>query len=149
MSADHTKPVGHYQENLIVCCELQKMRNLVAADLNGKSDPYCVIKFGEHTWKSMIKKKTLDPEWDVLDPVSPIFSFKVPSGRNLKLEFTVFDHDMIGKDDFLGGLILDLSLWPINTSQDRWWKLENIKSGEIKVKVSVETPAYIRSLIGK
>ena len=37
---------------------------LRAADLNGKSDPYVVIKVGGFEFKSQTIKKTLNPEWN-------------------------------------------------------------------------------------
>jgi Ca2+-dependent lipid-binding protein len=38
---------------------------LAAADLNGLSDPYCVVKFGARVVaKSRVIRETLDPVWD-------------------------------------------------------------------------------------
>ena len=38
--------------------------NLPAADLNGKSDPYCIIKCGSWKEKTNAVQNTLDPEWN-------------------------------------------------------------------------------------
>ena len=36
---------------------------LLAADINGKSDPYVIVRTGEHKRKTRIIRKTLAPEW--------------------------------------------------------------------------------------
>ncbi len=39
-------------------------KDLIAADSNGKSDPYVHLKIGKTKHTSKIIKKTLNPEWD-------------------------------------------------------------------------------------
>jgi len=39
-------------------------RDLVAADRNGKSDPYVKCKVGKHKGKTSVIKKNLNPEWN-------------------------------------------------------------------------------------
>ncbi|KAH0795097.1 Fer-1-like 4 [Histomonas meleagridis] len=82
--------------------------NLPPADPNGKSDPYCVLtayaadgpyKLG----KTKIKKKTLNPVWD--EKREKPFYLYTPLIK--KLEILVYDHDLIGKDDYLGKVEID------------------------------------------
>ncbi len=51
-----------------------KARNLIKADLMGKSDPYAVLKFGKQKEKTNTIKNTLEPQWDFTT------DFKVPDG---------------------------------------------------------------------
>ena len=44
---------------------VQSAAGLKAADLNGKSDPYVVVKFGrEKEQKTSVRERTLNPRWD-------------------------------------------------------------------------------------
>ena len=54
--------------------ELVKARNLVKADIMGKSDPYAVLKFGKQKERTNTIKNTLEPQWDFST------DFKVPDG---------------------------------------------------------------------
>lgn len=50
---------------LIISTLPDRGRDLVAKDLNGYSDPYCVVKVnGEVKYRTRVKKKTLNPEWE-------------------------------------------------------------------------------------
>ena len=52
----------------------------------------------------------------------------------------VWDHDYTSRHDFMGYLILDPSLYKINTTYDNWYKLspENGEyvSGDIRIIIS-------------
>jgi len=45
-------------------------RNLTAADLDGKSDPYILFSFGSKKVKSKILKKTLNPGLYIFSHIS-------------------------------------------------------------------------------
>jgi len=81
---------------------LEKGVNLIAADSNGKSDPYVIIKIehGPHA-RSKIISKTLNPVWN------EEFKFHLKTGDET-IEFEVFDKDNFKKDDFLGKATLSL-----------------------------------------
>jgi len=80
-------------------------RDLRAADFSltgGKSDPYCVVNFKdkqEDGFQTAPIKKTLNPVWNTEFEFSDYESCDV-------LEFTVLDHDLIGKPDLLGKAFL-------------------------------------------
>ncbi|XP_071717547.1 protein C2-DOMAIN ABA-RELATED 4-like [Rutidosis leptorrhynchoides] len=65
------------------------------------SDPYLVIKMGDQKQKTRIVNKTVNPVWDeelslsVVDP-------------NLPIKVTVYDHDMLSKDDPMGDAEFDI-----------------------------------------
>ncbi len=67
--------------------DLIKAKNLVKADLMGKSDPYAVLKFGKQKEKTNTIKNTLEPQWDFST------DFKVPDGNSDTLLVEVFDSD--------------------------------------------------------
>ena len=105
--------------------ELLSGSGLLAADKNGLSDPYVVLRLGGKRKRSKTLKRTLEPECGRSDP-SPSSSpspSPSPSPRTLEpewnemLEFkgvhvreatsltvSVYDADLIGRDDFLGEL---------------------------------------------
>ena len=70
-------------------------RDLVPMDYTGKSDPYCVLKFGNETHKTHYIKQELNPVWN------EIFTFDVETGRE-ELKIEVYDKDDFGADDFEG-----------------------------------------------
>ncbi len=102
---------------------LIKAKNLIKADLTGKSDPYAVLKFGKQSDKTNVIKNTLEPQWD-FDT-----SFKVPDGDADKLLVEVFDSDKLGKDKSLGKVEVDVL--DLAGSDGQWFPLQGVKSGEI------------------
>jgi len=80
--------------------------DVLAADLNGKSDPYCVVlattSFGSKLkYKSRSIKATLNPVWNF----DTSLSYVDPS---TKVKIEVYDKDAVGKDDYLGEVEVDL-----------------------------------------
>ncbi len=68
-------------------------------DFNGKSDPFCVLRFGEkgrnmQQQQTNYIKQELNPVWN------EVFTFDVVTGNEI-LEVLVYDKDM-GTDDFEG-----------------------------------------------
>ncbi|KAH3760585.1 Ricin-type beta-trefoil lectin domain protein [Pelomyxa schiedti] len=88
-----TPPVLKHKWNLcITCC-----RNLLAADLNGTSDPYVIIQDKKKKQRTSIKDNTLNPNF--------IETFKV---RGTTAKLIVMDHDTASRDDFLGMVEVNL-----------------------------------------
>ena len=104
----------------ILSVDLIKARNLIKADIMGKSDPYAVLKFGKQKDKTTTIKNTLEPQWD------HHAEFKLPDGHSDKLLVEVFDADKLGKDKSLGKVEVDLS--EITSSEGRWYPLEGNKN---------------------
>ena len=82
--------------------------DLLSADDNGFSDPYCDLNVlcpsresCKHMWRSSTKFETLNPKWDETQRM-PL----VTDGALLHL--ACFDWDRQGTDDFLGEQLLDL-----------------------------------------
>ncbi|KAK2913423.1 hypothetical protein Q8A67_001822 [Cirrhinus molitorella] len=89
------RDVGFLQVKVI------KATDLLAADLNGKSDPFCVLELGNNRLHTHTIYKTLNPEWN------KVFTFPVKDIHEV-LEVTVFDEDGDKAPDFLGKVALPL-----------------------------------------
>eukprot|EP01111_Echinosteliopsis_oligospora_P014880 TRINITY_DN571_c0_g1_i1.p1 TRINITY_DN571_c0_g1~~TRINITY_DN571_c0_g1_i1.p1 ORF type:complete len:314 (-),score=98.61 TRINITY_DN571_c0_g1_i1:55-996(-) len=114
-------------------------RNLPAADANGFSDPYVIIKDvqglhmkGSKT-KTSIKKKTLNPVWN--EAYEFTYNYKLT-----KLSFKVMDHDVIGSDDFLGSVKIPIETL-YNNVIDHWFPLtkKGKTSGDLHLKIHAIT----------
>ena len=78
-------------------------RGIVAADSNGKSDPYCEIEFAGTIMQTMHREDETNPQFDEI----------VDFGRNKRSSsfFTlrVYDRDDFGEPDLLGTTIINFS----------------------------------------
>lgn len=89
---------------LLVRVYVVKATNLAPTDLNGKSDPYIVVKIGEQVQDS--KERYIPKQ---LNPVfGEVFEMTVAFPMETELTISIFDHDMVGKDDLIGETKLDL-----------------------------------------
>lgn len=94
--------------NRTIHVTIESAKDLRAADLNGKSDPYVVYDWAERartkrTAKTHVVDKNLNPVWQHHGSLY----YSSPSSTNI-IEFDVWDKDMIGKDDFLGHASIDI-----------------------------------------
>lgn len=91
---------------------------LAAADLGGKSDPFCVLELGNARLQTQTEYKTLSPNWQ------KIFTFNVKD-INQALEVTVYDEDRDHKVEFLGKIIIPLL--NIKNGEKKWYPLKDKK----------------------
>ena len=108
-----------------VSVQLVKAKDLVKADVFGKSDPYAVLKFGSQKDKTPVAKNTQNPEWNHES------NFQIPDGPDQTLNVEVFDSDKIGKDKSLGKVDLDVNDLLANGDGEAWYPLHGVKSGQI------------------
>ncbi|MES1910298.1 MAG: hypothetical protein MHM6MM_002918, partial [Cercozoa sp. M6MM] len=81
--------------------EVMNGAQLPAADRNGLSDPFLVLKLGDEKRKTTVKKNTLNPTWN------ENFMFEnVDIDSTLKVK--VYDHDRVGGNDKLGAFEVPL-----------------------------------------
>ncbi|KAI4830775.1 hypothetical protein KUCAC02_002388 [Chaenocephalus aceratus] len=94
-SLKNLRDVGFLQIKVI------KAADLMAADLNGKSDPFCVLELGNDRLQSHTIYKSLYPEWN------KVFTFPVKDIHEV-LVVTIFDEDGDKAPDFLGKVAIPL-----------------------------------------
>jgi hypothetical protein len=99
---------------------------LVPADRGGTSDPYVKIELLQGkpghqtraTAKTSVVNKTLDPEWYE----EHVFDVDADKAANcLLLRVAVWDHDLVGSDDYLGEVDVDLQR-TFGTLPGHWMK---------------------------
>ncbi|XP_034426718.1 multiple C2 and transmembrane domain-containing protein 2 isoform X1 [Hippoglossus hippoglossus] len=96
-SLQNLRDVGFLQVKVI------KAADLLAADLNGKSDPFCVLELGNDRLQTHTIYKNLHPEWN------QVFTFPVKDIHDV-LVVTIFDEDGDKAPDFLGKVAIPLLL---------------------------------------
>ncbi|XP_066589829.1 multiple C2 and transmembrane domain-containing protein isoform X2 [Prorops nasuta] len=111
-SLQRPRDVGH----LIV--KVYRGQGLAAADLGGKSDPFCVLELVNARLQTQTEYKTLAPNWQ------KIFTFNVKD-INSVLEVTVYDEDRDHKVEFLGKVAIPLLR--IRNGEKRWYALKDKK----------------------
>ncbi|XP_065512292.1 multiple C2 and transmembrane domain-containing protein 1 isoform X1 [Caloenas nicobarica] len=96
MSMFHNmKDVGFLQVKVI------RAEALMAADVTGKSDPFCVVELNNDRLLTHTVYKNLNPEWN------KIFTFNIKDIHSV-LEVTVYDEDRDRSADFLGKVAIPL-----------------------------------------
>jgi Ca2+-dependent lipid-binding protein len=104
---------------------VHEAKKLIAADRGGTSDPYCQVKVEKQSFKTEIVKKSLNPVWNETFDFSARVTTKV-------LIFEVYDYDMIGSHDFLGGIELDLIALETDMGAQKptWYDLTSLGRSE-------------------
>ncbi|XP_077271712.1 multiple C2 domain and transmembrane region protein isoform X5 [Temnothorax americanus] len=106
------RDVGH------LTVKVYRAQGLAAADLGGKSDPFCVLELVNSRLQTQTEYKTLTPNWQ------KIFTFNVKD-INSVLEVTVYDEDRDHKVEFLGKVAIPLL--KIRNGEKRWYALKDKK----------------------
>jgi Ca2+-dependent lipid-binding protein len=118
---------------------LHKARDLQKKGLFGKADPYVSVNLGDQVFKTKTINNNHNPEWNY--NVTLDISEESPDQVILQ----VFDED-IGKDDELGITYVDLrEVVSSMKFTDRWFSLEECKSGEILISAEFLTGEKIES----
>ncbi|KAH0793633.1 C2 domain containing protein [Histomonas meleagridis] len=100
-------------------------KDLKAADANGKSDPYVIVKLGNEQRKTKPIQNTLSPVWNEemhFVPVTP----------DQEISFQVMDEDIL-KDDKLGRVVVKLSDLKVGQILEKDYKLEDVKTGMMTI----------------
>ncbi|XP_051499506.1 multiple C2 and transmembrane domain-containing protein 1 [Apus apus] len=121
---------------------------LMAADVTGKSDPFCVVELNNDRLLTHTIYKNLNPEWN------KIFTFNVKDIHSV-LEVTVYDEDRDRSADFLGKVAIPLL--SIQNGEQKAYVLKNKEltgptKGVIYLEIDVifnAVKASIRTLMPK
>uniref|UniRef100_A0A4W4G225 C2 domain-containing protein n=1 Tax=Electrophorus electricus TaxID=8005 RepID=A0A4W4G225_ELEEL len=114
-SFNNIKDVGIVQVKVI------RAEGLMAADVTGKSDPFCVVELSNDRLQTHTVYKNLNPEWN------KVFMFNVKDIHSV-LEVTVYDEDRDRSADFLGKVSI-----PLLSIQNGERKAYALKSKEMTV----------------
>lgn len=110
---------------------------LKAADLRGKSDPFCAVDVdGRQVFRSQTVKKCLDPVFN------EDCSIVVPSRTRTQLTVRVMDWNAAGDNDPLGHVALDLTRLPPGTPTALNCRLST--QGTLSLRATFR-PMYVRS----
>ncbi|XP_054209440.1 multiple C2 and transmembrane domain-containing protein 1 isoform X6 [Homo sapiens] len=136
------KDVGFLQVKVI------RAEGLMAADVTGKSDPFCVVELNNDRLLTHTVYKNLNPEWN------KVFTFNIKDIHSV-LEVTVYDEDRDRSADFLGKVAIPLL--SIQNGEQKAYVLKNKQltgptKGVIYLEIDVifnAVKASLRTLIPK
>ncbi|XP_050391699.1 synaptotagmin-like protein 4 isoform X4 [Patella vulgata] len=105
-----TKKTKHQKGALQVM--VKEARNLTAIRSNGTSDPFCKgyllpDKHKSGKQKTPVVKKNCSPVWNYLFVFDDVLLDDLPERS---LELTIWDHDTLSSNDFLGGIRFNLGM---------------------------------------
>lgn len=118
----------------VVRIHLLEAENLTAKDtvikglIDGKSDPYAVLRVGTQVFTSHHVDSNLNPQW------REMFEVIVHEVPGQELEVEVFDKDP-DQDDFLGRVKVDLDIVKKARVVDDWFNLKDVPSGNVHLRL--------------
>ncbi|KAK2848147.1 hypothetical protein Q7C36_009829 [Tachysurus vachellii] len=124
---DNLQDVGYLQVKVL------RATDLSSTDLNGKSDPFCVLELGNSKLQTQTIYKTLNPEWRTA------FTLPVKDIHDV-LMLTVFSEDGDKAPDFLGKIaipLLTVSNGQQVTSLLKKYNLEDTSKGSITLEMKI------------
>lgn len=122
----------------IVQVKILRAEGLMAADVTGKSDPFCVAELSNDRLQTHTVYKTLNPEWN------KVFIFNVID-INAVLEVTVYDEDRDRSADFLGKVAIPLL--NIRNGEQKAYVLKNKElTGPTKGLIFLEADVIFNSV---
>ena len=144
--------------DLTIKVEVVKARNLIAKDRNlfgqrSTSDTYAKLHIDSTlVGTTKVAKKTVNPVWNSLftymlgaDSATNVFQQQRDNSTQvISAVLTLWDHDSLGQDDFMGNVVFTLD--PLQGNISKWFpvgkgsgdvKCENAQ-GEVEIKVTYE-----------
>eukprot|EP00457_Paulinella_chromatophora_P001199 gb/GEZN01001201.1/.p1 GENE.gb/GEZN01001201.1/~~gb/GEZN01001201.1/.p1 ORF type:complete len:969 (-),score=92.55 gb/GEZN01001201.1/:324-3152(-) len=99
-----------------------RARKLPASDLEGYSDPYCVLRVGKEKKKTSVQTKTVNPRWGDKGK-GETFRFHVRLGVDFFLFVDLYDKDKTATDDQLGCVHIPLLSLSGEKEKSRWYSV--------------------------
>uniref|UniRef100_I3K2H0 Extended synaptotagmin 1 n=1 Tax=Oreochromis niloticus TaxID=8128 RepID=I3K2H0_ORENI len=121
-------PRGVVRIHLLEAEELTAKDTVIKGLIDGKSDPYAVLRVGTQIFTSHHVDSNLNPQWREMYEV---IVHEVP-GQELEVE--VFDKDP-DQDDFLGRVKIDLDIVKKARVVDDWFDLRDVASGSVHLRL--------------
>jgi len=104
-------------------------QGLPAADLNGKSDPYCEVTTSGERYKTATIKNTLNPVWRETKVINVMYP------ANDAVGFLIYDWDRMSANDIIAyGFISMIGIPPNGMPLDHWIPLFKKKKKDNKVQ---------------
>ncbi|XP_047634265.1 multiple C2 and transmembrane domain-containing protein 1 isoform X7 [Phacochoerus africanus] len=133
------KDVGFLQVKVI------RAEGLMAADVTGKSDPFCVVELNNDRLLTHTVYKNLNPEWN------KVFSFNIKDIHSV-LEVTVYDEDRDRSADFLGKVAIPLlsvkaSLRTLIPKEQKYIEEENRLSKQLLLRNFIRMKRCVMVLV--
>ncbi|XP_051913933.1 extended synaptotagmin-1 [Hippocampus zosterae] len=121
-------PRGVVRIHLLEAEDLTAKDTVIKGLIDGKSDPYAVLRVGTQIFTSHHVDSNLNPQWREMYEV---IVHEVP-GQELEVE--VFDKDP-DQDDFLGRVKVDLDIVKQARVVDDWFNLKDVPSGSVHLRL--------------
>ncbi|KAM6918444.1 extended synaptotagmin-2-A [Xenentodon cancila] len=120
-------PKGILRIHFIEAQDLMAKDKFLGGLIKGKSDPYGVIQVGTELFQSKVIHDTLHPKWN------EVYEALIYQMENI-LKIELFDEDT-DKDDFLGGLEINLGEVKKERKVDEWFDVEEVATGKLHLKL--------------
>ncbi|XP_075296183.1 ras GTPase-activating protein 4 isoform X2 [Opisthocomus hoazin] len=103
-------------------CAVLEARDLARKDRNGASDPFVRLRYNGKAQESTVVKKSCYPRWN------ETFEFELAEPSEEKLCVEVWDWDLVGRNDFLGKVVVSIQGLEAAGQEDGWFRLRPDKS---------------------
>ncbi|KRX75562.1 Multiple C2 and transmembrane domain-containing protein 2 [Trichinella sp. T6] len=111
-----------------------RAKGLAAANIGGKSDPFCVLEMVNTRFQTRTEYKTVNPEWN------KTFVFDINDMYSI-LHVTIYDEDPNSRNEFLGKIAFPLI--QIKNGERRWYQLKDQKlKSFVKGRIQLETKIF-------
>ncbi|KRY72576.1 Multiple C2 and transmembrane domain-containing protein 2 [Trichinella pseudospiralis] len=111
-----------------------RAKGLAAANIGGKSDPFCVLEMVNTRFQTRTEYKTVNPEWN------KTFVFDINDMYSI-LHVTIYDEDPNSRNEFLGKVAFPLI--QVKNGERRWYQLKDQKlKSFVKGRIQLETKIF-------